>query len=157
MNRVRLRADRCSLKVGIGSTDAELVNRQLTRPDEAFPVNHEKPMLLSMANAGELALVSTCLPELMGLGPNTNGSQFFITTCVISSWTLLHPPLHPASSCSELLRALQSSASADDDAVSPLPTWMANTSSSAASAPTVVWSAASRTSRPRVTSRTSRS
>lgn len=51
--------------------------------DENFEIKHEKPFLLSMANAGPGELLlnrSYDILCLVDLGSGTNGSQFFITT-----------------------------------------------------------------------------
>jgi peptidylprolyl isomerase len=52
-------------------------------PDENFKLKHDKPFLLSMANAGPNTCVTRQFWDVANF--SSNGSQFFVTT-VVTSW-----------------------------------------------------------------------
>lgn len=53
--------------------------------DENFKLRHDRPFLLSMANAGPNTYVSHPQTPQPWLTARSNGSQFFVTT-VVTSW-----------------------------------------------------------------------
>ncbi|KAH7309404.1 peptidyl-prolyl cis-trans isomerase [Rhizoctonia solani] len=72
--------------------------------DEAFPVNHTKPFLLSMANAG----------------PNTNGSQFFVTTVATPHLDQKHVVFGEVVKGKSIIRQVENTPTSSGDApVSP--------------------------------------
>lgn len=72
--------------------------------DENFELKHEKPFLLSMANAG----------------PNTNGSQFFITTVPTPHLDGKHVVFGKCISGKSLVRAIEALPTANDKPIVPV-------------------------------------
>ncbi|EEH58098.1 uncharacterized protein MICPUCDRAFT_33009 [Micromonas pusilla CCMP1545] len=65
--------------------------------DEAFGIAHDRPFLLSMANAG----------------PDTNGSQFFITTAPTPHLDMRHVVFGEVTSGEDVVRAMEAKGSQD--------------------------------------------